>query len=340
MKTDDFVCKHPEDVAPDKAVDVTPSPRPSNAVAAPSHDRVDASLGGDQDDAAAFNVPTETQTRPEIATNPKTTDISDEDIDEDDEPYFVVQKRSFWNTSISQASKSGKISTPLFIGIIAGVGVLVIVAATAIFSLGQRIYRGKKRNDETDNLEAGDKVHIDNLDEVVAGPEKNEQDNGIVQILSAFLGSGVNENASVDPDGAACTIISGASMQSASSKMNSILESSKESTRKAIATIETARQKSFDSTAEQVRRIKKGVRKVAEDPAKAVQDATDITAQDINKCGDRVFNCASSMLCLPNDLQPRSVRPQRGGSSTKRQKNLRDSFFDPDDDTTTVYEDI
>ena len=80
------------------------------------------------------------------------------------------------------------------------------------------------------------------------------------------------------------------------------------------------------------------MRKVAEDPAKAVQDATNITTQDINNCGDGVFNCASSMLCLPNDVQPR--RTHNGGPSTKRQKNLQESFFDPDDDMTTVYEDI
>ena len=331
LKTDDFVCEQLEDVMP--------SSKPPNVVVAPSQDQADTSLANYQDDAVALNVPTETHSLPEVASNPKTTDISShDDINDGGEPNFVVQKRSFWNTSISQSSKATNIATPLFIGIIAGVGVLAIVAAVAMLSLGQRIYRRKQRNDETDNLEAGDKVQIDNLEEVNAGAEKKEEDNGIVQILSAFLGSGVNENASIDPDGAGCTIISGVSMQSASSKMNSILESSKASTRKAMATIETARQKSIDSTTEQVRRIKKGVKKVAEDPAKAVQDATNITTQDINNCGDGVFHCASSMLCLPNDIQPR--RTHNVGSSTKKQKNLQESFFDPDDDMTTVYEDI
>ena len=234
--------------------------------------------------------------------------------------------------------------TPLVIGIIAGVGILIIVVAAAMFSLGKRMRMRKKRNGEPDvNLKPGDKIQIDNMDEVVLGPEKEEEDEGIAgQILSAIFGSGVNENATMGPDGAGSTIITGVSMQSASSKMNSILESSKASTQKVMESIETARQKSFESTTEQVQKIKKEVQKVAEDPAKAVQDATDITAQDINNCGDRIFNCASSMLCLPNDVQPRTRR-RNGGSSTKRQKNLRESFFDPDEDLSemsSVYEDV
>ena len=260
---------------------------------------------------------------------------------------FEAKERSFWNTSINQSSEATKIFTPLVIGIIAGVGVLVVIAAAAMFSLGQRMRRGKKRNSLPEvNLKPGDKIQIDNLDEVVAGPEKDEEDEGIAgQILSAIFGSGVNENATMGPDGGGSTIITGVSMQSASSKMNSIIESSKASTQRVMESIETARQRSFESTQEQVQKIKREVQKVAEDPAKAVQDATDTTTQDISNCGDHVFNCASSMLCLPNDVQPRrtSSKPRSHGSSKKRQKNLQESFFDPDEDlseTSSVYEDV
>ena len=272
-------------------------------------------------------------------------DLSPDDIKPDVDTAFEAEERSFWNTSISQSSEATKIFTPLVIGIIAGVGVLVVVAAAAMFSLGRRMRNGKKRNSLPEvNLKPGDKIQIDNLDEVVAGPEKDEEDEGIAgQILSAIFGSGVNENATMGHDGGGSTIITGVSMQSASSKMNSIIESSKASTQKVMESIETARQRSFESTTEQVQKIKKEVQKVAEDPAKAVQDATDITTQDINKCGDHVFNCATTLLCLPNDVQPRTRQRSGGSSTVKRQKNLRESFFDPDEDLSemsSVYEDL
>jgi len=191
------------------------------------------------------------------------------------------------------------------------------------------------------NIKPGDKIQIDNLDDVIAGPDKKEEDEGFASNLMDMIFGPVdaNDNATMGPDGAGSTIKTGASLISTGSKMNSIIKSitSKESTQKVMESIETARQQSFEATKKHVEKVKK----VAEDPGKAVQEATQATALDVNNCGDRVFHCASQMLCLPNDVRPLDAR-SRGNSRPYKnsRKNLQQAFFDPDDDMSSVYEDV
>ena len=262
----------------------------------------------------------------DISSTPKADEPGEET---DDVAAFVAAERSFWNTSIISSNEASKVFTPLVIGAIAVAGVLVVVFAAVMFGLGQRLYHKRStmnRGPEV-NIKPGDKIQIDNLEDVV-GPENNDEDAGFASnLMEMIFGSGVgNENGTMGPDGGGSTIISKASLKSAGSKMNSIIKSvtSKESTKKVLESIKKVQQKSFEAT---------------QNPGKAVKEATQMTAQDVSNLGDRVFSCASDVLCLPNTVQQpkQNSRKFNGRVPYEPKKNLEEAFFD---DEISVYEDV
>ena len=261
----------------------------------------------------------------DISSAPNADEPGDET---DDVPAFVATERSFWNTSISPSNEASKAFTPLVVGAIAVAGVLVVVFAAVMFGLGQRhLNRGPEIN-----IKPGDKIQIDNLEDVV-GSEKTEEDAGFASnLMDMLFGSAVgsgegNENATMGPDGGGSTIITRQSLKSAGSKMNSILKSvtSNESANKVLNSIKNkVRQKSDEAT---------------KNSREAVQEATEMTAQNVGHLGERVFSCASDVLCLPNNVQQpkQHSRSFNGRVPYKQKQNLEEAFFD---DEISIYEDV
>ena len=346
LRTDDFVCRLPTTSVPDTAAPsrlptrlptlspsaspVTPNPTTMPPTKNPTV-RPSADAETEQPSKALPVKYDEEVVDISISSTPKIAAPGEE---KNDAPNFVASERSFWNTSINPSNASSMAFTPLIIGAIAGAGVLAVVFAAAMFGQGQKLFHKRSRMNRGSevNIRPGEKFQIDNMDDVM-GSKKSEEAGFAGLLMDAIFGSGVgDEKATMGPDGGGSTIVSStmlsrASVRSAGSKINSIIKSvtSKESTKKVLESIKMVRQKTFEAT---------------EIPAKAVKEATRMSASDVSNLGDHVFSCASDVLCLPNNLkQPKRSSRTFNGRVPYKPKNLEEAFFD-DDISNSVYEDV
>ena len=254
----------------------------------------------------------------------RTSFVNGEVDNELETPSETPAEQSFWKTSIT--SSTGKVFTLQVVAIAAVAAVLIIVLAVAMFSLGRRMRKSSNdtENGAETNIKPGDKVLIHNIPSI--DDDKGDEENGFV---AAFL----KTFKSKDDDS---TIQTRPSMKSTRSG-NSMLRSSlaPPSANQTLQTIEAARQRSLEATEKQLKpAIKAAVQQVevaATNSRESLQDATIKTAQDFNQCGDKMFQCASNMLCLPNNvnatcgsrrnLESGPIRRERGSDRSRSSKS-------------------
>ena len=240
-------------------------------------------------------------------------------------PTEAPAEQSFWKTGLNPST--GKIFTLQVVAIAAVAGVLMIVLAVAMFSLGRRMNknsRGKKNGSQT-NIRPGDKVLIHNIPSI---DDKGDEGNGFVaEFLKTFR--------SKDDDSTIQTRPSMKSTRSGNSMLKSSHEPPPRQANQTLQTIQVARQLSKEVTEKQLKpAIKAAVQQVevaASNSRDSLQDATIKTAQDFNQCGDRMFQCAARALCLPNDvnatcgstrnLQRGSKRRDRGSDRSRSSRS-------------------
>ena len=262
----------------------------------------------------------------------RTSFVSGNVDDEIDISSEAPAEQSFWKTGLNPST--GKVFTLQVVAIAAVAGVLIIVLAVAMFSLGRRMNKnskGKKNGAQT-NIKPGDKVLIHNIPSI--DDDIGDEENGfLAEFLKTFR--------SKDDDSTIQTRPSMKSTRSGNSMLKNSHSPPPRPANQTLKTIQAAQQLSKEVTEKQLKpAIKAAVQQVevaASNSRESLQDATVKTAQDFNQCGDRMFQCASQMLCLPNDvnatcgsrrnLESGSRRRERGSdrSRSSRSRSSRSS---------------
>jgi len=215
----------------------------------------------------------------EASANVRAPSLHDEDdgFDEPNNPFIgAATKQSFWKTGIT--SSTGRVFTLQLTAIITVAAVSLIVLAVGMFSLGRRLRQESEggHGGAQVNIKHGGQVEIHNMP---LPQNKRDEESGFV---AAFL----KTFKSKDDDSTIQTRPSMKSTKSAHSLMKSSL-------------LPPRPMQSIERTVEATQ---KQIALAASDSIHTVENITAKTAHDFTECGDRMFQCASQMLCLPNDV--------------------------------------